>query len=358
MKDIVMFDIEKIKESRIKEVDFSNLVFGRTYSDHMFVADYADNKWGKFCLEPYEKMSISPANSTLHYGQSIFEGLKAYRTQTGKIQLFRPEENIKRLNASAARMCMPEFPEILFIDALNNLIALDSAWIPKEEGTSMYIRPFMFATDEFIGLKVSENYRLVIFTCPVGAYYSKPVRLKIETKFTRAAQGGIGAAKTAGNYAASLYPAKKAKEEGYDQVIWTDGKEHKYVEEVGSMNIMFYINGKVITPSTEGDSILKGITRKSVIQLLKEWDIEVEERKVSVDEILQALKNGELAEAFGVGTAATISHVASIGHNGEDYELPAVENRTLAPRILDYLNDLRYGKIEDTHNWMHVIEGI
>ncbi|MBL4653587.1 MAG: branched-chain amino acid aminotransferase [Flavobacteriales bacterium] len=337
--------------SRISELEEGLNNFGRVFSDHMFVVDYADGKWGTASIQPYKNLSLSPATSAIHYGQSIFEGMKAYKNKAGKTLIFRPTDNIKRLNISAERMCMPAIPEDLFYDGLTQLLETDKAWIPPHEGTSLYIRPFMFSTDNYIGVKPSDTYKFMIFTTPVGGYYSEPVKVKVETHYTRSASGGVGFAKAAGNYAASLYPAKLAQKEGYHQLVWTDAKEHKYIEESGTMNIMFVIGDKLITPSTS-DSILDGITRDSVLTLARDWGYTVEERKVSIDEVVEAAATGNLKEAFGTGTAATIAQIAVFNHNGIDYELPAIETREFSNRVGQYLQDIKRGKIQDNHGWI------
>lgn len=342
---------EQVVKSRLPEVDFNHLPFGRIMTDHMFVADYDGQEWKDLRVVPFANMSISPANLTLHYGQTIFEGMKAYKTAGGDVLVFRPEQNARRMSKSAARMYMPEIPEEIFLAGLQELLAIDKDWVPTTQGSSLYIRPLLFATDEVVGLQPSQTYRLIIMCSPVGAYYNKPVKVKVETHFTRAVEGGIGYAKTAGNYAASMLPTQLAIEEGYDQLIWTDGKEHKYVEEAGSMNLLFVINNKLVTAST-GDSILDGITRKSVLQMAKEMGMPIEERKLAISELIEAIKDGSLQEAFGAGTAATIAHIAQIGYEGIRYDLPPVEGRTFSNKIYKELEDLKYGRIADSRGWM------
>lgn len=350
MTDTISITISETSKSRISEFDQDNLVFGKTYSDHMFVADFIDGKWGDFRIEPYANLSISPANSALHYGQSIFEGLKAHRAENGDVLVFRPEDNAARLNKSAIRMCIPELPEEIFMQGLEALLKLDKSWVPDRPGTSLYIRPFVFATDPYIGIRPSDTYKFMIFTAPVGAYYAEPVKVKIETEYTRAAKGGTGAAKTAGNYAAALYPAVQNQMKGYHQLIWTDGKTHEYIEESGTMNVMFYINDTLITAPT-GDTILKGITRDSVIKVAKDWGVKVEERPVRVAEVVEAAANGTLKEAFGAGTAATIAHIKAIGFEGKDYDLPAITEDSLSSKLMKALSDIKTGAAEDRHNW-------
>lgn len=255
MTETIEIDYLPALESRISKVDFSKMVFGKVYSDHMFVADYTKGQWKDFRIEPYDLLSFTPGSAILHYGQSVFEGLKAYRNDVGEILIFRPDKNAKRLNLSAERMCIPTLSEDLFMKGLTELIKKDKEWVPSLSGTSLYIRPYIFAMDEYIGIRPSETYKFIIFTCPVGAYYSKPLKVKIETEFSRSVQGGTGYAKAAGNYAGSLYPAKLAQKEGYDQLIWTDGVTHKYIEEAGTMNIMFVVGDKVLTATTN-DTVL------------------------------------------------------------------------------------------------------
>lgn len=351
MEDLKTIAINPVTESRLHQVDFDNLAFGREFSDHMFVMDYKDGAWHSPTIMPYGPIQMSPATSAIHYGQSIFEGLKAYRLANGEVALFRPEENIKRMNLSADRMCMPNVPEQLFLEALKELVKIDKSWIPTSKDSSLYIRPYMFATDEFIGVKPSESYRFIIFTCPVSGYYSNPVKVKIELEFSRACPGGTGAAKAAGNYASSLYPAKLGREQGYDQLIWTDAITHEYFEESGTMNLMFVADNIVYTPKTSG-TILSGITRVSVIQVMREWGIEVIEGPIKVADIIEKMQQGKLQEAFGVGTAATIAHIKTIGHLGVDFELPPVAERTISNKIATYMNDLRTGLIADDRSWM------
>lgn len=344
--------ITQTSQSRLPKVDFNNIPFGRVFSDHVFTVDYADGKWQTPEIKPFGEMLLSPACSALHYGQSIFEGMKAnLDAQTGEVLLFRPEENAKRLNKSAVRMGMPELPVETFLEGLKTLIQIDKQWVPNVEDSALYIRPYMFANDHFIGVKKAANYRFIIFTCPVGAYYPKPVSVWIEKDFKRAFPGGTGAAKAAGNYAATLYPASLANEKGYDQILWTDGLESKYVEEIGTMNVFFVINGKALTPELDG-TILEGITRESVIQLMKNRGIEVEERKVSVAEILAAYENGTLEEVFGVGTAATITHISDLGYEDVKYPLPSIPDRKISNAVKEELVNIKLGILPDPHDWI------
>lgn len=351
MIDTLKIDIRRVAKSRLPEIDFQSLPFGKVYTDHMFVADFKNNKWQNFKIVPYGPMPVSPATPAIHYGQSIFEGIKAFATDSGEALVFRPQDNLKRMNVSAERMCMPSLPEELFMEGMSTLIDLDRNWIPKAEGCSLYIRPFMFSSDEYIGIRPSDNFTFMIILSPTGPYYSTPVKVKIETHYTRAVEGGTGFAKAGGNYGGSLYPAKLAQDQGYHQLIWTDGKEHKFVEESGTMNVMFVMNDTLVTPALS-DSILHGITRDSVLKLARHWGMKVEERKISVEELVNGLKDGKVTEAFGAGTAATIAHIDLIGHEGNDYKLPPVENRKFANKVYHELNLLKRGLAPDPFNWI------
>ncbi len=348
---IISFSIQKSLESKINQVDWENLPFGKVFSDHLFLMEYSDGQWQEGAIIPFSPIPMHPAMSAIHYGQSIFEGLKAYKNKAGEITIFRPDMNAKRFKESAERMCMPPVSEEIFVEAIRKLVEVDANWVTDKEGYSLYIRPYMFATDEYVGIKASDTYKFMIITSPVGAYYSEPVRIKIEEHYTRAATGGVGRAKAAGNYGASLYPAKQCQIQGFHQLLWTDAKEHKYIEESGTMNIMFQIGGKLITPSEDSDTILRGITKRSLIDLVLTWGIEVEERKVTVEEIVLAARNGTLEDAFGVGTAATIAQVAVIGYRDELLEMPAIETRTLSNKIKAHMDALKMGEIEDTFGW-------
>ncbi len=339
-------------KSRISSVDFSNIPFGKVISDHMFVTEYDGKQWVNPRIEQFHNLEMSPANLALHYGQSIFEGMKATK-RNGEPVLFRADAHARRLNVSAERMCMPQLPEDLFLQALKMLVDLDRDWIPEDEGHSLYIRPVMFATDEYFGVHASETYKFIIFTGPVGPYYPKPVRLWVEEVFTRAAQGGVGEAKCAGNYGASLLPAQRAKKAGYDQVMWMDAQEKKYVQEVGTMNLFFVMDGKVITPATTG-TILRGITRDSFTTLLKDWGYTVEDRLLSIAEIADAYWRGTLQECFGAGTAAVVSHVSDITWRDRKLDLSPVDDqhRPVGTRLKNYINQLRTGRIRDEYDWL------
>ena len=351
----VAIKVSKAQNSKLSSVDFDNIPFGRVFSDHMFTADYADGEWKNFEIQEIAPFQVHPGNLAWHYGQSIFEGMKASVTNDGTPMLLRPEKHIERLNNSAHRMCMPEFPEEVFIEAVKKLVWLDRKWIPKKKGSALYIRPLMMAMDEALGVRASETYKLVIFTLPVGPYYDKPVSLLAQDKYVRAAEGGVGEAKTAGNYAASLYPAKLAKEKGYDQVMWMDAKEFKYIQEVGTMNIFFVIDGKVVTPKA-GGTILRGITRDSVITILKDKGYEVIEKDLDIAEVLQAHKDGKLQEVFGTGTAAVVSNVSKFAYKDKDYHVDVAKFK-ISPMLKKYIEDLRSGDQNDDFNWLVKLHG-
>ncbi|MGZ4057004.1 MAG: branched-chain amino acid aminotransferase, partial [Bacteroidia bacterium] len=316
--------------------------------------DYEDEKWGEAQILPYGPIPMSPATSALHYGQAIFEGMKAYKNEKGEVFLFRPLDNHKRINISAERMAMPSIPQEVFMEGLSQLIKMDKAWVPDTDGASLYIRPFIVGTDEFIGVKPSDNYRFYIITSPAGKYYNEPVKVLVETNYIRAVEGGVGFVKASGNYGRSLFPTKLAQQRGYQQIIWTDARNHRYLEESGTMNLMIVIDDVLITPPV-GDTILAGITRDSVLTLARDWKMKVQERKISIDEVLDAHKRGTLEEAFGTGTAATIAHISTIGFEGKDYVLPPVQSRIFSNRVEQELDNIRKGRTEDKHNWMYKI---
>lgn len=352
--DTLNIKVNKAASSNLSKVDWKNLGFGLYHSDHMFVTDYKDGHWNNPTIMPYGNFEVSPAMSALHYGQSIFEGMKAYRFPDKSIHLFRPSDNLKRFNISAERMAMPAVPEELFMEGLRQLVKLDENWVPDQPGCSLYIRPLMFATEDHIGVKISDTYRIIIMTSPVAAYYSKPLKVMVETKYTRAVPGGVGFAKTAGNYGRSHYPTKLAQEKGYNQVIWTDGAEHKYLEESGTMNVMCMIGDTLITPGLH-DTILAGITRDSIIKVARDLGIKVEERKIAVDELINSHKAGKLQEVFGAGTAATIAPISLIGYQGVDYELPVLGEKSVGLKLKTALDNIRTGRAPDTHGWMQKI---
>ncbi len=349
MKHAYPIQIEQTKNSRLSQVDFENLKFGKILSDHMLIAKYANGEWQDVKIIPYGDISLSPSSSSIHYGQSIFEGIKAYKFEDGKVNIFRPDRNLARFNKSAARLMMPEVPKEIFIDGMKKLIDLDRDWVPNTTGASLYVRPFMFATEPFLGVRPANEYLFMIITSPVGSYYDKALRLKVETHYTRAAEGGVGFSKNAGNYALSLYPTELAQKEGYDQLIWTDAKEHKYIEEAGTANLIFRIGDTIITPSSE--TILEGITRLSILDIARKWGYKVEERKVLVKELIDGIENGTVIDAFAAGTAATITQIGEIGFEGKNYTLSDPSTREFSNKVYGYLNDLRYGKIEDDFGW-------
>lgn len=343
--------IQPIGKSRIDEVDFNNLAFGRSFADHMLVAEYTNGDWQSMTIQPYGPLSYQPAMMSIHYGQSIFEGMKGYRSAKGDVLVFRPEENFKRFNKSAVRMCMPEISEEIFLGGLKKLLEIDNAWVPNKEGCSLYIRPFMFATDEYVGVSPSTTYKFIIFNCPVGSYYSKPLKVRVETEYIRAAKGGVGFAKNAGNYGSSLFATQKAMQAGYDQIIWTDAATHQYVEEAGTMNLMFMVGGSLVTAPT-GDTILDGVTRKSVILIAKDWGIDVQERQLSVKELVSGILDGSVTEAFGAGTAAVIAPIQTIGFEGKDYQLPDQKETDFSSKVFTEINQIRLGEIEDSRGWV------
>jgi branched-chain amino acid aminotransferase len=344
--------VEKTERSRLPEVDFENLAFGKEHSDHMFMMEYENGSWQEPRIVPFQDLQLSPFTSALHYGQSIFEGMKAHLDPNDDIVFFRPYDNIERMNNSAERMCMPQLDPELFMEAMKQLAQLDKDWIPRKEGSALYIRPLLFGADEFLGVQAAESYRFYILTGPVAGYYSKPVDVKVETHYSRACEGGMGAAKTAGNYAGSLYPAALARKEGFDQLIWTDAKEHRYIEEAGTMNVMFLIDGKLITAPLSYDTILPGVTRKSVLTIAEEMGVPVEERRLSVEELVEAFDKGTLEDAFGTGTAATIAHIQSITHGDKTMKLKDPAEREVSNKIKEHLEAYKRGRVEDKHGWL------
>ncbi|MGD2127249.1 MAG: branched-chain amino acid aminotransferase [Desulfobacteraceae bacterium] len=348
----------KLERFKPKPTDESKLGFGDIYTDHMFLMEYETGKgWANPRVEPYGNLSLDPAAMVLHYGQEVFEGLKAYGGKDGGIYLFRARENFKRLNRSAARLCMPEVDIDLVMDGLKQLILLDREWVPRAQGTSLYIRPNMLATEPHLGVRPASRYVFYIIIGPVGAYYKEglnPVKIYVEDKYIRAAVGGIGEAKTAGNYAASLLAAEEAKKKGFVQVLWLDAKERKYVEEVGTMNMFFMVDDEVITAPLTG-SILPGITRDSVIHMVKDWGIKMSERSLAVDEVVAAAKDGSLKEAFGTGTAAVISPVGQITYKGEDHIVAGGKMGDLSQRLYNEIVAIQYGEKEDPYGWREKI---
>lgn len=338
------------KDSKLSSVDFNNIPFGKVFADHIFIADYDGKEWNNFEISPLSRIPLHPATMAWHYGQAIFEGMKASITDNGIPLLFRAMDHANRFNASATRMCMPEIPVDLFVESIKQLVNIDKNWIPTQEESALYLRPVMMAVDEFVGVRSSDTFKFMVMTLPSGPYYNKPIGLLVEEHFVRAADGGVGEAKAAGNYGASLYPTKLAKEKGYDQVMWMDAKEFKYVQEVGTMNIFFVLDNVVLTPNLSG-TILRGITRDSIITLLKEKGYSVEERPVSMEEIAKAHANGKLLEVFGAGTAAVIANVDRIGYKNVDLKLD-IDKAVLSKELKRDINGIRKGRIPDTHNWI------
>lgn len=340
--------------------DQTKLGFGKYFTDHMFIMNYTEGKgWYDPRIVPYQDITLSPAATVFHYAQEMFEGLKAYKTPEGHIQLFRPDKNIERMNNTNRRMCIPEVDPADVLQALKAIVAADSDWVPDNPGTSLYIRPFIIAIDAQLGVKVASNYLFIIILSPVGAYYASginPVKIFIETEYTRAVRGGTGYAKVGGNYAASLIGQKKAEEMGYAQVLWLDGIEHKYVDEVGAMNVFFVIDGEVLTPSLEDGSILPGVTRDSVIALLSNWGYKVSERKIAIAEIIEAHKAGKLDEAFGTGTAAVISPIGELNDDGEIMIINDNKIGPLSQKLYDNLTGIQWGRLEDTFGWIERVK--
>lgn len=344
-----------LTDSRKQKPSEENLAFGRHFTDHMFVADYEKGiGWMNARIVPYAPISLDPAAIVFHYGQTVFEGLKAYRAKDNSIRLFRPEENFKRLNRSLDRLCMPQLNEEQALTGLLELLKIEEEWIPKLEGNSLYIRPFVIATEAFLGVAPASSYQLYIILSPVGSYYAEginPIKILVENEFVRAVKGGTGGAKTAGNYASALKAQETATAKGYSQVMWLDGVERKYIEEVGSMNIFFKINGEIITPAING-SILEGITRKSIIELLAHWGIPVTQRKVSIDELAEAHKIGKLEEIFGTGTAAVISPVGELNWNDHIMQINEGNTGEISKRLYDTLTKIQLGEEADSLNWI------
>jgi branched-chain amino acid aminotransferase len=346
--------IENIVNSKINKVDFTNLKFGHVFTDYMFECDYIDKSWVNPTIKPFGNLSISPASKVFHYGQAVFEGMKAYKDDQGKIWLFRPEENFKRINKSSKRLAIPEFPRDLFFEALEKMLLLDKEWIKSGIGNSLYIRPFVIATQTEVSASPSNEYKFLILFSPAQAYYAGDVKVVIAEHYSRSADGGVGAAKAAGNYAAQFYPTNLAKEKGFQQIIWTDSKEHKYLEEAGTMNVFFRINDTLITAPTS-DRILDGVTRKSLIALAKRDGIIVEERRISVDELKEASKNNSLKEIFGAGTAAVISPVSDFSHKNQVYHLPEIKE-SYARNFKSKLLNIQHNITEDSFGWRYPVQ--
>ena len=341
--------IKRVENSRVGSVDFTDLPFGRVFSDHMLICEYKNGNWKSPEILPYGPIPMFPGSQVLHYGQSIFEGMKAFKNSDNEVLLFRKEDNFKRLNKSAIRMSIPPIPKDVFMNGLNKLLALDSKWCKKEEGYSLYIRPFIFASSECVKASSSEEFTFIIITSPTTTYYPGEVNLVIEEHYTRASQGGVGFAKAAGNYAATFYPTKLANSKGFQQVIWTDAINHKYIEECGTMNIWFRIKDKLVTPELS-DSILAGITRDSIITLARELGLEVEERKILVSELVSAYHSSELKEIFGTGTAVSVSSITSITYQDNRMNIPLISD-SFAERLKGKIKAIQKGEIHDIYGW-------
>jgi branched-chain amino acid aminotransferase len=351
MVDAYDINITRVERSKLHDIPLENIPFGKYFSDHMLEADYENGEWKNIEIKPYQPLLLSPSLAALHYGQAIFEGIKAYKDSEGNAAIFRPYENFKRFNISAKRMQMPSVPEEIYMEGMRQLVSLDKNWIPAKEDHSLYIRPFMFSSDEVIGVKPSDNYKFMIIMSPTGPYYATPMRIYVEEKYTRAAPGGIGFAKSAGNYAASMLPTAEARLKGYDQVLWTDAFEHKFVQEIGTMNVFFVIGNTAITPDLLNGTILDGVTRSSAIVVLKDMGLNVEERGINIEEIIQAHKAGTLKEVFGTGTAATISIIKELKY--KDYTMHFdIDSWTICKNLKKRLNEIREGQVEDIYGWM------
>ena len=349
--------ITKTKSPKQKP-DYTKLGFGKHFTDHMLIMDYKDGAWQDAEIVPYAPFAMDPSTMVLHYAQGLFEGLKAYKNKAGRITLFRPTENIARMNRSAERLCMPQLPNDKVLTGLKELVKTDADWIPTEAGTSLYIRPTYMGTDAMLGVHPSHSYRFFIILSPVGSYYAaglKPVKILVEEKYVRAVPGGTGEAKCIGNYAASLIAGEAAEKRGYAQALWLDGVERKYIEEVGAMNIFFVIGGTVVTPKLSG-SILPGITRKSAIEVLKKDGYKVEERRITIDEVVSAHKDGSLSEVFGTGTAAVISPVGVLGVGGKDLVINGNEMGPVADALYKRITDIQYGRAKDEFGWVEEVK--
>jgi len=343
--------VTKVERSKLQDINLNDLPFGKYFTDHMLEADYENGEWKNVEIKPYQPLLMEPSMAALHYGQSIFEGIKAYVDKDGNPFIFRPIENFKRFNKSAARMNMPIVPEEIFMGGMRQLISLDRAWIPAKKDHSLYIRPVMFSTDAMLGVRPSETYKFLIILCPSGPYFAAPMKIMVEEKYTRAAPGGVGFAKNAGNYGGSMLAATEANKKGYNQVLWTDAFEHKWLQEVGMMNVFFIINNVAITPALDEGTILEGVTRESVISGFQEMGITVEERKISIDEVVEAYKNGKISEVFGTGTAAVIAPIKELNYKGFAMNFDT-DSYKISSAIKTWLTEIREGKREDKYGWM------
>jgi len=347
-------NITKVESSKLLEMTLENIPFGKYFTDHMLEADYENGEWKNVEIKPYQPLLLEPSVAALHYGQAIFEGIKAYKGQDGNVAIFRPQDNFKRFNISAERMQMPTVPEEIFMEGMRMLIDIDKNWVPSMKDHSLYIRPFMFSSDPVIGVKPSESYKFMIILSPTGPYYTAPMKIYVEEKYTRAAPGGVGFSKNAGNYGASMLATALAKKAGYDQVLWTDAFEHRYLQEVGTMNVFFIIGNTAITPSLEEGTILAGVTRDSAMEVLKDMGFEVIEKKISIEDLMDAHRAGILYEVFGTGTAPTISLIKELRY--KDYVMHFDTDKwKTAPELKNRLTDIREGRAADTHGWMYKV---
>ena len=349
-----MIKVTQIEKSKISTIDFDNLSFGTVFSDHMMVCDYKNGQWQQAEIKPYEPFTFDPSASVFHYGQALFEGMKAYKGENDEVFLFRPDQNIKRFNKSSERMAIPEFPEDIFLEGLNQLLRLDADWIPQGEGQSLYVRPFVVATEPCIQANPSKEYRFAIICSPVSSYFSGAVKVKIEDHYSRATPGGFGYAKAAGNYGGQFYPTQLAKAEGFHQIIWTDAVSHQYIEEAGTMNVFVRIGDTLITNPTS-DTILDGVTRKSLIQLAKDLNIPLEVRPIAITELIEASAKGELLELFGAGTAAVISLIETFNYKGQNYHVENDAN-SYAQQLKKELTDIQLNRAEDKHQWRYKVQ--
>ena len=354
MTATIDISVTKSEVSKLAGMTLENIPFGKYFTDHMLEADCINGEWTNISIKPYQALILDPSTAALHYGQAIFEGIKAYKDEDGNAVIFRPIDNYKRFNVSAERMQMPAVPEEIFMEGMRKLIEIDKDWIPSLPDHSLYIRPFMFSSDPVIGVKPSDTYKFMILLSPTGPYYSAPMKIYVEEKYTRAAPGGVGFSKNAGNYGASMLATALARKAGYDQVLWTDAFEHKYLQEVGTMNVFFIVGKTAITPSLDEGTILAGVTRDSAITVLEEMGYTIDERKITIDELIEFHQSGELKEVFGTGTAATISSIKELRY--KDYVMEFdVDSWQAAPELKKRLNDIRYNRVADTHGWLYKI---
>lgn len=353
------FKVKKNPETRINKIDWNKLGFGVYFSDHVFISVYKNGKWDDGAIEPYGFLPFEPGLCTLHYGQTIFEGLKAFHTAKGGANIFRPDMNVKRLNRSADIVCIPNYDEQRLLEGISELVKVDSKFIPIEKGQSLYIRPVAFGSGHFLGVTASSEYHLIVMTSPVASYYAaglNPVKIMVSADYVRAVQGGVGAAKTAANYAASLYAGMDAHKKGFSQVLWLDGVNRKDIDEVGAMNIMFVIDGELITPSLHKKTVLAGVTRDTVLTLAREWGMKVTERNISIEEVADAHAKGKVQEVFGTGTAAVISPVGLLHYKGKDMIFNDMKIGPIAQKFYDTITGIQYGELEDTHNWIRHVD--